>query len=100
MVLPDGLAQELEALDETFLVHLLESGLQQHKIDTALGQYAQGQALFGAAALQAGVSESELAYHAIAHGMEPPFSLDTFAEEMGDPGVDICQAETTPVPFS
>lgn len=90
VTIPDSLAKELESFEEAFLVELLERALLQYKIDKALGQYAEGRMSFGAAARQAGVSESELAYHAIARGIEPPFSLDTFAEEMGkEPGDDL-----------
>ena len=37
---------------------------------------------FGAAAHQAGVSQSELSRHAYARGMEPPFSTETLMEEL------------------
>jgi hypothetical protein len=39
---------------------------------------------FGAAAQQAGVSPAELARFAYARGMEPPFSAQTLAEELGE----------------
>ena len=48
----------------------------------ALDQYARGGISFGAAAEQAGVSQSELARHAYARGMEPPFSAETLAEDL------------------
>ncbi len=79
---PDGLAQELKAANESFLIELLERGLRSIKIDRALEQYAGGGVSFGAAARQAGVSQSEFARHAYARGMEPPFSDDTLAEEL------------------
>lgn len=79
---PDGLAQELKSANENLLVELLEWGLRSMKIDRALEQYAWGGVSFGAAARQAGVSQSEFARHAYAHGMEPPFSDDTLAEEL------------------
>ncbi|ETW93519.1 MAG: hypothetical protein ETSY1_38890 [Candidatus Entotheonella factor] len=78
----DELAQELQAANESFLVELLERGLKSMKIDRALEQYAGGGVSFGAAARQAGVSQSEFARHAYARGMEPPFSDDTLAEEL------------------
>lgn len=80
--LPDGLAQELKSANEDFLVEVIERGLQAMKIDRALAQYARGGMSFGAAAYQAGVSQSELSRHAYARGMEPPFSDDTLAEEL------------------
>jgi len=39
---------------------------------------------FGAAAQQAGVSQSDLARYAYARGMEPPTSEQTLAEELGE----------------
>ena len=49
---------------------------------TRLGeQYDRGGILFGAAAHQAGIPQSELTRHAYARGMEPPFSAETLAEE-------------------
>lgn len=80
--IPDGLAQELKSANEDFLVEVIERGLQAVKIDRALAQYARGGISFGAVAYQAGVSQSELARHAYARGMEPPFSDETLAEEL------------------
>jgi hypothetical protein len=80
--LPDGLAQELKSANEDFLVEVIERGLKSMKIDRALEQYARGGVSFGAAAYQAGLSQSELARHAYARGMEPPFRDDTLAEEL------------------
>ena len=53
------------------------------QIERALDRYARGGISFGAAAGRAGVSQSELARHAYARGMEPPFSGETLAEEVG-----------------
>lgn len=80
--LPDRLAQELKAANEDFLVEVIERGLKAVKIDRVLEQYARGGMSFGAAAYQAGVSQSELARHAYARGMEPPFSDKTLVEEL------------------
>ena len=80
--LPDRLAQELKSANEDFLIEVLERGLWAVKIDRALAHYARGGMSFGAAAYQAGVSQSELARHAYARGMEPAFSDDTLAEEL------------------
>ena len=80
--IPDGLVQELKSANEDFLVEVLERGLKSVKIDRALEQYARGGMSFGAAAYQASVSQSELARHAYARGMEPPFSDETLAEEL------------------
>ncbi len=80
--IPDSLARELETANQKFLVELLERGLQALKIERALEQYARGGISFGAAAHQVGTSQSELANHAYARGMEPPFSAETLAEEL------------------
>jgi len=79
---PTSLAQELDSAGQQFLVELLERGLRELKIERALQCYVQGGMSFGAAAHQAGVSQSELARHAYARGMEPPFSAETLAEEL------------------
>ena len=80
--IPDSLARELERADQEFLIELLERGLRALKIERALDQYARGGVSFGAAAHQAGVSQSELARQAYARGMEPPISAETLAEEL------------------
>lgn len=80
--IPDSLARELETANQEFLIELLERGLQALKIERALEQYARGGISFGAATHQAGISQSELARHAYARGMEPPFSAETLAEEL------------------
>ncbi len=82
LTIPDSLARELHSVGEDLLVDLLERGLRQFKIDQALDRYARRRISFGAAARQAGLSQSELARQAYARGMEPPFSLDTLAEEL------------------
>lgn len=61
---------------------LLERGLRELKIEGVLERYARGGMPFGATAHQAGVSQSELARHAYACGLEPPFSVETLAEEL------------------
>jgi predicted HTH domain antitoxin len=83
LVVPDALARELDSVGEGFLVDLLERGLREFKIERALDRYARGGISFGAAARQAGVSRSDLARHAYSRGMEPPFSAETLAEELG-----------------
>lgn len=80
--IPDSLARELETANQEFLIELLERGLQALKIERALEQYARCGISFGAAAHQAGVSQSDLARHAYARGMEPPYSEETLAEEI------------------
>jgi len=80
--IPDSLARELETANQEFLIELLERGLHALKIERALEQYSRGGISFGAAAHQAGISQSELARHAYARGMEPPFSAETLAEEL------------------
>ncbi len=83
ITIPDSLAQELDTLGEGFLIDLLERGLREYKIDLALERYTRGGISFGAAAHQAGVPQSTLARYATMRGMEPPFSEETLAEELG-----------------
>ncbi len=80
--IPDSLAREIKTANEDLLIELLERGLQALKIERALDQYARGGISFGAAAQQAGISQSELARHAYSRDMEPPFSDETLAEEL------------------
>ena len=80
--IPDSLAREINTANQDFLIELLKRGLYALKIERALDQYAQGGTSFGAAAEQASVSQSELARHAYARGMEPPFSAETLTEEL------------------
>ncbi|MFQ5614167.1 MAG: antitoxin [Anaerolineae bacterium] len=82
VVLPASLAKELSAASQEFLAEILERGLRELKIERALDRYARGGISFGAAAYQAGVSQSELARHAYARGIEPPFSNETLTEEL------------------
>jgi predicted HTH domain antitoxin len=83
LTLPAALAQELDQASQQFLIELLERGLRELKIERALERYVRGGMSFGAAAYQAGLSQSELARCAYARGMEPPFSAETLAEELG-----------------
>ena len=80
--LPTPLAQELSTASQQFLVQLLERGLRELKIEQVLEQYGRGAISFGAAAQQAGASQSDLARYAYAQGMEPPFSNETLQEEL------------------
>ena len=80
--LPEDLAGQFKQADEAFLLEILERGLREVKIDRALGLYARGGVSFGAAAENAGVSQPELARHAFARGLEPPFSSETLREEL------------------
>jgi hypothetical protein len=82
LTIPHTLAQELNASSQEFLIEVLERGLRALKIERVLDRYAQGGMSFGAAAHQAGISQSELARHAYVRGMEPPFSSETLAEEL------------------
>lgn len=79
--LPAPLAHELGSATQDFLADLLARGLREVKVERALELYARGGMSFGAAAQQAGVSETELSRFAYARGMEPPFSAQTLAEE-------------------
>ncbi len=81
LTLPAPLAQELRSATQDFLVDLLARGLREVKVERALDRYACGGISFGAAAQLAGVSQNDLARYAYARGMEPPFSLQTLAEE-------------------
>jgi hypothetical protein len=81
LTLPDSLARELDEASQEFYVEVLERGLRDIKIEQALERYARGGMTFGAAAQQAGVSQSELVSHAHARGMEPPFGVETLNEE-------------------
>ena len=80
--IPDSLARQINTANQDFLIELLERGLHALKIERALDQYVRGGISFGAAAQQADISQSELARHAYARGMEPPFSDETLAEEL------------------
>jgi len=80
--IPPSLAQELKSANEEFLIKALERGLKVLRIERMLEEYARGGISFGAAAHQAGISQSELARHAYARGMEPPISDDTLTEEL------------------
>jgi len=81
--LPDLLAEKLRSAHQDFLLEVLERGLRELRIERVLALYARGGVTLGAAAEQAGVSQSELARHAYAHGLEPPFSSETLSEELG-----------------
>ena len=83
LTISDSLARELDSVGEGLLIELLERGLREFKVEQALDRYARGGISFGAAAGQAGVSQSELARHAYSRGMEPLFSAETLAEESG-----------------
>ncbi len=82
VTLPALLAQELEEANQEFLLEVFMRGLRALKIERALEEYARGDVSFGAAARMAGVSRSELARHAYARGMEPPFTPETLKEEL------------------
>jgi predicted HTH domain antitoxin len=81
--IPDSLAREINTANQDLLIELLERGLHALKIERALDHYSRGGMSFGAAAQQAGLSQTELARHAYARGMEPPYSDETLAEELG-----------------
>jgi predicted HTH domain antitoxin len=74
--------ERIKPASREFLVEILERGLRELKIECALERYSQGKLSFGATARQAGVSQSELARYAYAHGMEPTFTDETVAEEL------------------
>lgn len=82
ITLPASLAHELGSATQDFLADLLARGLREVKVERALERYARGGMSFGAAAQLAGVSQDDLARYA--RGMEPPFSAQTLAEELGE----------------
>jgi hypothetical protein len=82
--LPAPLAHELGAATQEFVADLLTRGLREVKIERALDRYAHGGMSFGAAARQAGVSQTDLSRFAYARGLEPPFSAQTLAEELSE----------------
>jgi len=82
LTIPTPLAQELSSANQEFLAGLLERGLREMKIERALERYARGGISFGAAAAQAGLTQTELARIAYARGLEPPFSPETLEEEL------------------
>jgi hypothetical protein len=82
LTLPSSLAEELSSATQEFLAELLERGLREMRIERALERYARGGMSFGAAAREAGVSQSELSRQAYARGMEPPFGPETLAEDL------------------
>ena len=83
LTLPAPLAHELGSATQDFLIDLLARGLRDFRIQRVLERYAHGDMSFGAAAQQVGVSQTELARLAYARGMEPSFSVETLAEELG-----------------
>ena len=82
--LPAPLAHELGSATQDFLADLLARGLREVKVERALERYARGGLSFGAAAQQAGVSQTDLSRFAYARGLEPPFSAQTLAEELAE----------------
>jgi hypothetical protein len=82
--LPAPLAHELGSATQDFLADLLARGLREVKVERALERYARGGMSFGAAALQAGVSQTDLSRFAYARGLEPPFSTQTLVEELAE----------------
>jgi len=83
LTVSDSLGEQLDTASKEFLADILERGLCESKIERALERYARGGISFGAAAHRAGVSQSELARHAYARGIEPPFTDATLLEELG-----------------
>ena len=82
--LPAPQTHELGSATQDFLADLLARGLREVKVERALERYARGGMSFGAAAQQAGVSQTDLSRFAYARGMEPPCLALTLAEEPGE----------------
>ena len=83
ITLPAPLARDLGSATQEFLAELIERGLREVRVERALERYARGGMSFGAAAQQAGVTQSEMSRYAYARGMEPLSSAETLAEELG-----------------
>ena len=81
--IPEALAKELGTASQDFVVELLQRGLRDVKIERALRRYTGGGMSFSAAARMAGIHQSDLARHAYGRGMQPPFSDQTLAEDLG-----------------
>ena len=82
VTIPPSLAQYFESASGEFMAEILERDLREWRIETALKRYSSRDISFGAAAEQAGVSQSELSRHAYARGLVPPFNPETLAEEL------------------
>ncbi|MEI2688702.1 MAG: hypothetical protein V9H69_02930 [Anaerolineae bacterium] len=80
--LPGFLATELSTVADEFVTDVFQRGLRDLRIERALERYRLGGTSFGAAANAAGVSKSELALHAYARGLEPPFDRTILVEEL------------------
>lgn len=80
--LPVDLVRELATAEQSLAADLLQRGLRDLRLEQALSRYREGNISFGAAAVLAGLSQSDFAMQAYAHGFEPPFSDETLAEEL------------------
>ncbi len=80
--LPPSLARELDSASGDFLAEILRRGLRSWRIEKALERYSAGNMSLGAAAHEAGVSQSEMARQAHARGFEPRYSERTVDEEL------------------
>lgn len=69
--LPAQLARELNAAGQSIMADLLQRGLRDLHIEQALEQYRRENISFGAAAAQAGLTQSKMAAHAYARGLKP-----------------------------
>jgi len=63
---PEALAKELGSASQDFVGEILQRGLRDVKIESALHRYAEGGMSFTAAARMAGIHQSDLARHAYA----------------------------------
>lgn len=80
--LPAYLARELKDAEQAVMTDLLQRGLRDLHIEQALAQYQRGEMSFGAASAQAGLTQSKMAAHAYARGLEPPYSEKTVTEDL------------------
>ena len=95
ITVPATLAEELHTANQEFLVNILVRGLHT-KNRTGAPAVCPGGISLAAAASKAGVSQSEFSRHAYAHGMEPLFSAQTLAEDLGKPhAIDVVRCWST-----
>lgn len=80
--IPSSLAEELATASQQLLADILQRGLRDLHIDSALERYQRGGMTFAAAAEQAGITQAELARAAYVRGIEPPYDQAMMAEEL------------------
>ena len=79
--IPDEVSEKIRSYRDK-LSELLLLGLQQLKIQEALLLYSRGMISFGKAAEWAGLSETEMIWHARASRVQPRWSEEMAQEEL------------------